>query len=138
MALMVNLIYQKRAIPLVWTVVQSPKGHMSAEEHIALLRQFQALTSEDQAVILLGDGEFDSIELQSYLAQQQWQYVCRTAKDTWVLCEDEWIQLDDCAIPDLCQALENVAFTTAEYGPVTVVIWWDKAYRAPIFLVSNL
>ena len=138
MALMVNLIYQKRAIPLVWTVVQRPKGHMSAEEHIGLLRRFQALIPDNQTVILLGDGEFDSIELQNFLAQQQWQYVCRTAKDTWVRHDGEWIQLDDCTIPDLCQALEDVAFTTAEYGPVTVVIWWDKAHRAPIFLVSNM
>jgi len=39
MVLMVNLIYSNRAIPLVWTVFDRPKGHASAEEHIALLEQ---------------------------------------------------------------------------------------------------
>jgi hypothetical protein len=138
MTLMVSLIYQKRAIPLVWCVVDRPKGHLSAQQHIALLKQVQPLLPAGAEVILLGDGEFDSVELQDYLTQQQWQYVCRTAKDTWVWCEGEWVQLDNLALPDLCVGLEAVGFTEQAYGPVTVVVWWDKAYRTPIFLVSNL
>jgi hypothetical protein len=138
MTLMVSLIYQRRAIPLVWLVVARPKGHLTAQEHIALLRRLQALLPAGADVIVLGDGEFDSIELQGYLTQQGWHYVCRTAKDTWICSEGEWVQLDDCALPDLCLGLETVAFTEQAYAPVTVVIWWDKAYQAPIFLVSNL
>lgn len=138
MTLMVSLIYQKRAIPLVWTVVDRPKGHLAAQEHIALLDQLQPLLPGNAEVILLGDGEFDSIALQRYLTEQGWHYVCRTAKDTWVLCESDWIRLDDCALPNLCLGLEAVAFTEQAYGPVTVVIWWDKGYQAPLFLVSNM
>jgi hypothetical protein len=138
MTLMVSLIYQRRAIPLLWLVVARPKGHRSAQEHIGLLGRLSALLPAGADVILLGDGEFDGVELQRYLRQQGWQYVCRTAKDTWVCSEGEWLQLDDCALPDLCLGLEQVAFTEQAYGPVTVVIWWDKAYPAPIFLVSNL
>ena len=84
MTLMVSLIYQNRAIPLVWCVFDRPKGRLSAQEHIALLNELQRLLRADAEVILLGDGEFDSVELQSYLAQHNWEYVCRTAKDTWV------------------------------------------------------
>jgi len=138
MTMMVSLIYQKRAIPLIWTVLDRPKGHLSAQEHITLLKRLRALLPEETQVILLGDGEFDSLELQSYLTQQQWHYVCRTAKDTWVCKEGEWFQLDDCAMPDLCLGLEEVRFTEQAYGPVTVVIWWDKEHRTPIFLVSNM
>jgi hypothetical protein len=138
MTMMVSLIYQKRAIPLRWTVLGRPKGHLSAAEHIALLERFQALLPPETQVILLGDGEFDSVALQNYLTQQQWYYVCRTAQDTWVCAEGEWFQLDDCALPNLCLGLEEVRFTEQAYGPVTVVVWWDKAYRQPIFLVSNL
>ena len=138
MTMMVSLIYQKRAIPLLWAVLDRPKGHLSAQEHIALLERLRALLPAGTEVILLGDGEFDSVELQSYLTQQHWHYVCRTAKDTWICSEGEWFQLDDCALPDLCLGLEEVRFTEQAYGPVTVVIWWDKAYCQPIFLVSNL
>jgi hypothetical protein len=138
MTMMVSLIYQKRAIPLLWTVLDRPKGHLSAQAHIALLERLRALLPAETQVILLGDGEFDSLELQSYLTRQQWQYVCRTAKDTWVCIEGQWCQLDDCAMPDLCLGLQGVGFSEQAYGPVTVVIGWDKAYRQPIFLVSNL
>jgi len=34
---MISLLYNNRAIPLVWTVFQHPKGHASAAEHISLL-----------------------------------------------------------------------------------------------------
>ena len=138
MVLMVSLIYQKRAIPLLWTVVARPKGHLSAQEHIALLTELRNLLPAAHPVILLGDGEFDSLELQHYVTQQGWHYVCRTAKDTWVCCDHSFSQLDDWAWPDLCLGLENVRFTEQAYGPVTVVIWWQKTYQAPLFLVSNL
>lgn len=138
LTLMVSLIYQRRAIPLVWLVVARPKGHLAAQEHIRLLQRLQTLLPAEADVIVLGDGEFDSIELQRYLSDQGWHYVCRTAKDTWVCSEGEWLQLEECALPDLCLGLEAVAFTEQAYAPVTVVIWWDKAYQAPLFLVSNL
>lgn len=138
LVLMVSLLYQQRAIPLLWTVVARPKGHFPAQEHIALLNQLRPLLCTERQVILLGDGEFDSIELQRYLTQQGWHYVCRTAKDTWVCCQAEWSQLDLWAWPDLCLHLEQVRFTEQAYGPVSVVIWWDKPYQHPLFLVSNL
>jgi hypothetical protein len=37
---------------------------------------------EEVSVVFLGDGEYDSVELQSYLAGLRWDYVCRTAKST--------------------------------------------------------
>ena len=138
MVMMVSLIYQRRAIPLIWTVVARPKGHLSAHEHLVLLDQLRSLVPVGQPLILLGDGEFDSIELQRYVTHQGWHYVCRTAKDTWICCDDEWSQLDIWAWPDLCLGLENSRFTEQAYGPVMVVVWWDKAYQTPIFLVSNL
>lgn len=138
MTLMVSLIYQKRAIPLIWTVVDRPKGHLAAADHIALLERVQTLLPAEAQVIFLGDGEFDSVGVQRYLTQQQWHYVCRTARNTWVCHDEEWMQLADCALPELRFGLENVLFTAHAYGPVTVVIWWDAGYREPIFLVSNL
>ncbi len=137
LTLMVSLVYQKRAIPLIWTVVDRSKGHLSAQEHIALLAQLQALLPADTQVILLGDGEFDSVELLDYLEQQNWQYVCRTAKDTQVRIEDEWVQLAECAYPGQCSGWQ-AGFTAHAYGPLTVVVWWETDYAHPLYLVSNL
>lgn len=136
--LMVSLIYQKRAIPLIWSVVDQPQGHLSAQEHMALLEQLQALVPPDTEVILLGDGEFDSVELLTYLDQQQWHYVCRTAQDTWVCVDGDWVQLHACAYPDQCSGWPATGFTQQAYGPVTVVVWWEQSYADPLFLVSNL
>jgi len=64
---MVSVIYQKRAIPLVWVVVQGRKGHFPAQAHVDLLTQLQDLLPSDTSVVLLGDGEFDSVDLQTRL-----------------------------------------------------------------------
>lgn len=138
MTMMVSLIYQRRAIPLLWTVVDRPKGHLAAQEHIALLQQLLPILPEKADVVVLGDGEFDSVELQRFLTDQGWDYVCRTAKDTLVYCQGTWQRLDDLALPDLCLSLPDVAFTEQAYGPVTVVVWWERAYAQPVYLVTSL
>jgi hypothetical protein len=121
-----------------WTVLDCPKGHLSAQEHIALLEQFRGLVSERTDVVVLGDGEFDSIELQSYMSEWGWDYVCRTAKDTQVFDDGEWLELGDYALPDTLLLLAEAGFTSQNYAPVSVVIWWQKRYESPLFLVSNM
>jgi hypothetical protein len=61
MVLMVSLIYNNRAIPLMWTVFQRPKGPASAEEHIQLLECVRPLLPPESEIIFLGDGEFDRL-----------------------------------------------------------------------------
>lgn len=140
LVLMVSLIYNTRAIPLVWTVFQRPKGHASAAEHMQLLEVARSFLPSESAIIFLGDGEFDSVELQSYLhALPQWEYVCRTAKNTQIYLEGEWTTLDALPIePDGCCTLEEVLFTAQAYGPVQVVLRWDTHYADPLYLVTSL
>jgi hypothetical protein len=138
-ALMVSLIYQQRAIPLLWLVKQGKKGHFPAAMHIELLSRLQSLLPEATSVILLGDGEFDSVELQSYANNLGWGYVCRTAKNTRVCLDGEWLSLHEIEVwRSSCIPLEDVAFTQQAYGPVLVIIWWDKQHSEPLYLVSNL
>lgn len=138
MAMMVNLIYQKRAIPLVWTVIDRPKGHLSAAIHIELLVQLQSILPPETHIIFLGDGEFDSIELQDHLAQVGWDYVCRTAKSTMICCQDHWQRLDELEVwRGLCLSVPDALFTNDAYGPVHVIAWWDSDYRDPIYLVTS-
>jgi hypothetical protein len=137
--LLVSLIYQKRAIPLLWLVRTGSKGHFPAEMHIDLLNELQALLPDDAAVILLGDGEFDSVELQTFLNDAGWGYVCRTAKNTLVQLDGEWMHLDEIDVwPDSCLPLPEVLFTQQAYGPVLAIAWWRSGYAEPIYLVTNL
>ncbi|MFA5872862.1 MAG: hypothetical protein WC832_02750 [Anaerolineales bacterium] len=41
--LMISLIYQKRALPVVWLVVKGHKGHLPEDVHMALLAQLQEI-----------------------------------------------------------------------------------------------
>jgi hypothetical protein len=137
--LMVSLIYQSRAIPLLSLVRCGKKGHFPAAMHIELLRQLRCVLPADVDVILLGDGEFDSVELQSFLQDVGWSYVCRTAKNTLVQLDDEWLRLDEV---DLwrggCLPFYEVAFTQQAYGPVLAIAWWRADCADPIYLVTNL
>ncbi len=78
-ALMLSVVYQGRALPLVWVVVQRKKGHFPQETHCALIAQLQPLIPAGATVTVLGDGEFDGADFQALLRQLHWQYVCRTA-----------------------------------------------------------
>ena len=56
--LMVSVIYQKRAIPLLWVVVSGCKGHFPADSHVEGLTRLQQLLPDTASVVVLGDGEF--------------------------------------------------------------------------------
>ncbi len=137
--LMVSLIYAKRAIPIAWLVVEGTKGHFPAETHVALLREVKALVPETASVVFLGDGEFDSPELQAEADGYGWEYVCRTAKNIQIGVDNEWSSLEGLKVERGKRAFRKRAlFTKAAYGLVMVIAWWDASYDEPIYLVSNL
>jgi hypothetical protein len=137
--LMVSVIYAHRAIPVGWLVIEGEKGHFPTATHLTLLREVKTLIPETATVIFLGDGEFDSPELQAELAGYQWEYVCRTAKNIQIGIDDEWSSLADLNVKrGQREFRKGVLFTNAAYGPVTVIAWWGARYTEPIYLVSNV
>lgn len=139
MTLMVSVIYRKRAIPIAWLVKEGSKGHLAEEIHQQLLAEVSQILPAESQVIFLGDGEFDGINLQAALARLGWEYVVRTAKNAIVSEAEDEFSLKHVEITkgDLLE-LPDVALTRNRYGPVTVLIWWDKAYDKPIYLVTNM
>jgi hypothetical protein len=139
MVLMVGVVYHKRVLPLTWVVYKGKKGHASAETHIAVLEQVLPLIPAGADVILLGDGEYDSVEMLEWVTQKtDWHVVARTACDTQVYTEGEWIALSELNVmPGSLLSLPEVQFTRRAFGPVRVVAWWDGDYEEPIYLVTN-
>lgn len=136
--LMVSLIYQKRALPITWIVVRGSKGHLPEETHVELLNQVKAILPEGIAAIFLGDGEFDGIDLQTALHELGWAYVCRTAKNVQLYEDEQPFSFVDLLLcPGDCLGIANVQFTRQAYGPVTVIGWWKKGFKEPIYLVTN-
>ncbi|HEX2910812.1 MAG TPA: transposase [Chloroflexia bacterium] len=85
MALVVNLVYAGRSLPISWLVVKGPKGHLSEDIHLQLLEQVQELVPQGVKVVFVGDGEFDGTRLQERMRFLGWQWVARTAKNSQYL-----------------------------------------------------
>ena len=136
--LMISLVYRKRSLPIVWLVVEGSKGHLPERLHLELLEMLQLVLPADYQAVFLGDGEFDGVELQAALQSLDWAYVCRTAKNVLLQEEGLTFSFSDVLLqPGDCMSIPNVAFTAQVYGPVTVIGWWKKGYKEPIYLVTN-
>lgn len=139
LALVVSVIYQKRALPLVWVVVQGNKGHFPEATHCQLVQAVKPLLPEGSDVIFLGDGEFDGNQLQAEIDGNGWEYVCRTAKNRLIADDGDEFALAEIHLqPGDCLSLPDVLVTQDEYGPVLAVAWWRKDTQEPIYLLSNM
>lgn len=139
LTLMISMVYQKRAIPLVWLTVKGNKGHLPEERHLELVRRVAQLIPTDQRVVFLGDGEFDGLQLLALLETLGWVYVCRTSSNRQVNEAGDWFALKELGITRGQRVeLPDVRYTQEEYGPVLVIAWWGKKYREPMYLVTNL
>lgn len=137
--LMVSLVYQQRALPLLWLTRKGKKGHFSQTLHVELVQALQKVVPLGREVIVLGDGEFDGTDWLAALDSLGWHYVCRTAKNSvFYEGEDEFLVQDVCPGRGGCTGIVDVRFTHGRYGPVMAVAWWGKHYDEPIYLVSNL
>lgn len=144
MALMVSIIYRGRGIPIVWLVKKKPKGHFTAKTHVKLIRQvyeiLEPIIPESQTVILLGDGEFDSIELQQFCRSKGWAYVFRTACNTVLYKGKSRFQPKDLktSVEQDFLSYPNVKFTEKQFKNVHFVYWHNQKYDDPLPLISNL
>ncbi len=71
-ALMLNLVYKRRALPLGYLVVKGKKGHLAEQYHLELVKQVQGLVPPQAQVVLVADGEFDGKLLLSQLQSFGW------------------------------------------------------------------
>ncbi len=139
LALMVSVIYHGRALPLAWVVVKGKKGHFPQAMHCALLSQLQPLIPPSTKVIVVGDGEFDGIDLQALLRGFNWHSVCRTAPNLLMTVYGSERPIGAMAPTQGELLAVRPAWMTAEqYGPVSILAIWEQAYDQPIYLVTNM
>ncbi len=138
-ALVMSVLYKKRALPLAWSVVQGKRGHLSEQMHQHLVRQVAALVPKERSVIFLGDGEFNGVDLLTLVQSQGWSFVCRISSNTALCEQDEWFSLSQLRLePGESKELPDVLFTQQGFGPVLVVAVWNPRHEGPLYLVSNL
>ena len=141
MALMVSVVWGKRALPVCWLVRKGKKGHMSVELHLEVLGQLAGILPQGSEVVLLGDGEFDGYQVQAFCQKECWKYVLRTAKNNGIVMPNG----EGFAIGQLYPMpehdhwlVEGVGFTQQGYGPINCLVWHSSKHDEAIYLVSNL
>ena len=144
-ALMISLVWSGRGIPICWTVKKGGKGHFKVDDHLKVLKKvieiMTSLLPSNVPVTLLGDGEFDSIELQQLCLSVNWNYVLRTARNTVFFEQNERFQAKAVGPHPSHHTffIPQVEFTEKRFKYVNFLCWHDhKRHDDPIYLVSNL
>lgn len=138
--LMVALAYRKRALPIVWTWVNSGRGHSSAIKQLALLSYVQRLLPEHAQVILVGDCEFGSTPLLQQAKKWHWQYVLRQKGNTQVCVsvQNRWQQFADLVRVKDEPCWYPHALFTLELCHTGLLAYWKSGQPEPWLLATNL
>lgn len=138
--LMLSVMYKSRALPLGWVVFKGKKGHSSQETQLALFKAIKSLVPDNCQITVLGDGEFDGSQVINWFeTEAHWKFTCRTANDTLIWYEGEWIALKDLPLATGQDAfLTRVLFTQSEQvGPINILAVWNQTEGCHWFFVTN-
>ena len=144
MTLMVSLVYKGRGIPLIWLVHRKPKGHFKSDVHIELIEQASQMikryVKSNQKITLLGDGEFDSIDLQNVCFSNNWNFVFRTACNSVFYEDGDRFQPQDLTVDKKHGFLfiPNTEFTEDRQKNINFVYLHQQGYEEAIPLISNM
>lgn len=140
----ISLIWDKRAIPLYWQLLDK-RGSSNIEEQKSLIKPILALL-KDYEVLILGDREFGSVKLGSWLCEQQVKFVVRVKQSRYVQQEySEYTRLSELGLlPGTNFFLTGVTVTKQPgFGKFNVAGYWRRKYRGKgedegWYLLTNL
>ena len=95
--LTISVIWSRRAIPLVWRLL-SHIGNSNQEEQESVLSSVLAIF-KDYQIVVLGDREFCSLDLATWLQARNGGFCLRLKKATCLEAENSmWLRLDELPI----------------------------------------
>ena len=142
--LMVSAIYQKRAFPIFWTLLDK-KGACNLREQQQVLRPVIRLLQKYK-LVLVGDREFHSIELAQWLHRQGLSFVLRQkASTTFRENRQPFQTLSNIPVyPGIHLFYSHVSFTKKKgFNRFNLVASWKRKYKGkqedePWYLLTNL
>nr|MDZ8059442.1 IS4 family transposase [Nostoc sp. EkiNYC01] len=142
--LMISVIYQKRAWPIYWCLLDKD-GCSNLEEQQKVLRPVIRLLKKYKLVII-GDREFHSVELAHWLHNQNLSFVFRQKKDTTFRQKRHKFQpLSSIEIyPGVRSFYTDVKVTQKKgFGCFNLAVYWKRKYRGKQnkeawYLLTNL
>jgi hypothetical protein len=138
--LLLSVSYKSRALPLCWLSFKGKKGHSSQAIQLELIQMVDTYLPPGCQAIFLGDGEFDGSEVVAWLeTQAHWHYVCRTAKDTKIYYQGQWLALQDRPLKPGQEAFfPHVLFTEQnQVGPINIMAVWNVKKKEHWFFVTD-
>ena len=142
--LMVSAIYQKRAFPIFWTLLDK-RGACNLAEQKQVLRPVIRLLNKYKLVVV-GDREFHSIELAQWLHRQHVSFVLRQKCDTTFREKRQDFQpLSSIPIqPGIRLFYPHISLTQKKgFNRFNLAAYWKRKYQGkqekePWYLLTNL
>ncbi len=142
--LMVSVIYQKRALPVYWCLLEK-EGSSNLAEQQKVLRPAIRLLKEYKLVVV-GDREFHSVELANWLQQENVSFVLRQKQSTTFRQKRQSFQpLSSITIhPGIRQFYTDINLTQKTgFGRFNLAVYWKRKYRGTQeneawYLLTNL
>jgi len=142
--LMVSAIYQKRALPIFWVLLEK-EGSSNLAEQQKVLRPVIRLLKKYKLVVI-GDREFHSIELASWLQEENVSFVLRQKQSTTFRQKRREFQpLSSIPIhPGIRQFYTDINLTQKPgFGRFNLAVYWKRKYRGKQedeawYLLTNL
>ncbi len=142
--LMVSVIYQKRAWPIYWCLLEKD-GSSNLTEQQKVLRPVIRLLKKYKLVII-GDREFHSVELAQWLHKQNLSFVFRQKKDTTFRKKRQKFQpLSSIEIsPGVRSFYTDIKVTQKKgFGYFNLAVYWKRKYggkqdKEAWYLLTNL
>lgn len=138
--LMASVVYKNRALPLCWLVLTGSKGHLKESVHLELINRLKEIIPQQATVVFLGDGEFDGLNLIKTIQQNGWYFVLRTSSNRILIERD-----DPFSFRSICPLrqeeyfwIPDVRFHQADSPQFDAIVWHNKDYEDPIYLVTNI
>lgn len=144
--LMAAIAYHQTVLPVGWKTYKGKKGHLKGEKHRELLESVQPHLRYAQKVVVLGDAEFSSEPLITWLVAQKWDFVLRFQNryQLQLTTEGEWQSMKSIYEAAALQQgqvkhWEQVGYTQLHHLPdLTATVQWGKGQNEPICLISSL
>jgi hypothetical protein len=123
--LAVSLNFRKRAIPLMWQVIDF--GCTSPDEQIPLLKRAEQVIPAGQSVVLHGDTEFGSVKVMRFTQQQHWDFILGQPENTCFHDGCSWRLLEELPVsPRQAVYLSDVRWTRQhDYGPLNLFAFYS-------------
>jgi len=138
--LMASVIYKNRALPLCWLVLTGSKGHLKESVHIELVNRLKEIIPQKAKIVFLGDGEFDGLNLIKTIQQNGWHFALRISKNRILIERDESFSFQRvCPLHnEEYFRIPDVRFDQADSPQFDAIVWHNKDYEDPIYLVTNI